>query len=79
MSKKTKKSSKEQGKALNRIRVVMAEQNRTNLWLASELGVTSSTVSKWCTNSMQPSLETFFLIAETLEVGVHSLLENYRR
>ncbi|WP_303028017.1 helix-turn-helix transcriptional regulator [Duncaniella muris] len=45
-------------KYINRIKVVLAEQHKTNLWLARELGKDPATVSKWCTNTAQPSLET---------------------
>ena len=44
-------------KDLNRIKVMLAEKKETNKWLASALGVNAATVSKWCTNSSQPSLE----------------------
>ena len=45
-------------KGLNRIKVVLAEQQRTNRWLAEQLGKGEATISKWCTNRTQPSLET---------------------
>lgn len=60
--------------AINRIKVVLAEKNRTNKWLAEQLGKNVSTVSKWCTNSSQPSLETLPDIARLLEVDVKDLL-----
>ena len=44
-------------KDINRIKVVLAEKKRTNKWLAEQLGVNAATVSKWCTNSSQPSLD----------------------
>ncbi|MCQ2191674.1 MAG: helix-turn-helix transcriptional regulator [Paludibacteraceae bacterium] len=43
---------------LNRIKVMLAEKKKTNKWLASAVGVNTATVSKWCTNSSQPSLYT---------------------
>lgn len=58
----------------NRLKVVLAEKKRTNKWLAEQLGKDPATVSKWCTNSAQPGLETLFLIAEHLEVKVRDLL-----
>ena len=61
-------------KYINRIKVVLAEQHRTNLWLARELGKDPATVSKWCTNTAQPSLETLHDIAECLHIDVRSLL-----
>ncbi len=60
--------------AINRIKVVLAEKNRTNKWLAEQLGKNVSTVSKWCTNSSQPSLEVLPEIARVLEVDVSDLL-----
>ena len=60
--------------AINRIKVVLAEMNRTNKWLAEQLGKNVSTVSKWCTNSSQPSLEVLPDIARILEVDVSELL-----
>ena len=61
-------------KNLNRIKVVLAEKNRTNKWLAERLGKGPATVSKWCTNSAQPSLENLMDIARCLEVNVNELL-----
>lgn len=60
--------------AINRIKVVLAEKNRTNKWLAGQLGKNVSTVSKWCTNSSQPSLEVLPDIARILDVDVSELL-----
>lgn len=60
--------------AINRIKIVLAEKNRTNKWLAEQLGKNVSTVSKWCTNSYQPSLEVLPDIARILEVNVSELL-----
>jgi transcriptional regulator with XRE-family HTH domain len=61
-------------KNLNRIKVVLAEENRTNKWLAERLGKDPATVSKWCTNSAQPNLENLMDIARCLEVNVSELL-----
>lgn len=60
-------------KNLNRIKVVLAEKNRTNKWLAERLGKGPATVSKWCTNSAQPNLENLMDIARCLEVNVNEL------
>lgn len=60
--------------AINRIKIVLAEKNRTNKWLAEQLGKNVSTVSKWCTNSSQPSLEVLPDIARILGVDVNELL-----
>lgn len=59
---------------LNRIKVVLVEKKRTNKWLAEQLNVNPSTVSKWCTNTAQPDLETLVKIADILEVGILELL-----
>ncbi|MDB3907565.1 helix-turn-helix transcriptional regulator [Crocinitomicaceae bacterium] len=61
-------------KAINRLKVVLAEQGRTNKWLSEKLGKNTTTVSRWCTNEMQPSLETLTEIAEVLGVDVRELL-----
>ena len=61
-------------KYINRLKVVLAEQHKTNLWLAKELGKDPATVSKWCTNTSQPSLETLTAIAECLHIDVRTLL-----
>lgn len=58
----------------NRIKVVLVEKHRTNKWLAEQLGVTPSTVSKWCTNDAQPSLETLMKISVLLDVRTDDLL-----
>lgn len=61
-------------KNLNRLKVVLAEKNRTNKWLAEQLGKDPATVSKWVTNSAQPNLENLMDIAKCLEVNVNELL-----
>jgi len=58
----------------NRIKAVLAEQGKTNLWLAAELGVNRTTVSKWCTNEVQLTMESLFRIADALNVDVRELL-----
>ena len=59
---------------LNRIKVVLVEQQKTGKWLAGQLGVAPTTVSKWCTNTAQPPLETLIAIANALEVPVQELV-----
>lgn len=59
---------------LNRIKVVLAEKKRTNKWLAEQLGKDPATVSKWCTNTAQPGLETLREIAKLLEVDIRYLI-----
>lgn len=61
-------------KQINRIRVVLAEKDRTNKWLSEKVDKNRTTVSRWCTNDMQPSLETLVQIAEVLDVDVRELL-----
>lgn len=61
-------------KDINRLKVVLAEKKRTNKWLAEQLGKDPGTVSKWCTNTMQPNLETLVEIAKILEVDIKDLL-----
>ncbi len=58
----------------NRIKAVLAEQGKTNNWLADELNMNRTTVSKWCRNDMQPRVETLFQIANVLDVNVRFLL-----
>lgn len=54
--------------------MVLFEKKKTSRWLAGEMGVTPSTVSKWCTNSSQPDLATILKIADLLEVDIRELL-----
>lgn len=61
-------------KDLNRLKVVLAEKKRTNKWLAERLGKDPATISKWCTNNAQPSVENLIDIARCLEVNVNELL-----
>jgi transcriptional regulator with XRE-family HTH domain len=61
-------------KEMNRIRVVLAELNKKNKWLADKLGKNQATISQWCNNARQPSVETLFDIAEVLDVDVRKLL-----
>ena len=61
-------------KALNRIKVVLAEKGKSNKWLAEELGKGQATISKWCTNTAQPSLENLIGIAKCLDVEVNELI-----
>lgn len=57
----------------NRIRVILADRNRSIKWLAEQLGKKPNTVSRWCRNEMQPSIETFYRIAEILKVEIYDL------
>lgn len=60
---------------INRIKVVLAEQKKTAKSLAQDLGKDPATVSKWCTNASQPSLEMLVKIAQNLDVDIRQLLQ----
>ena len=60
-------------KDINRLKVVLAEKKRTNKWLAEQLGKDPATVSKWCTNTIQPNVETLVEIAKCLNVEIQDL------
>lgn len=59
----------------NRLRVVLAEKEITNRWLAEQMGVTDMTVSRWKTNKIQPSMAQFVEIAQLLKVDIKDLIE----
>ena len=59
----------------NRIRVVLADKQITNRWLAEQMGVTDMTVSRWKTNKIQPSMPQFVEISRLLQVDIKDLLE----
>ena len=59
---------------LNRIKVVLVEKGKTGKWLAEEIGKTPCTVSKWCSKSIQPDMQTLDKIARLLGVDVKELL-----
>ena len=59
---------------INRIKTMLVDKGKTNKWLATQLGKDPATVSKWCTNAAQPTLETMMQIAKLLEVQVDDLL-----
>lgn len=61
---------------INRIKVVLAEQKKTNKWLAEQLSKDPATVSKWCTNTAQPGLDTLLKIAKALDVDVKELINS---
>jgi DNA-binding Xre family transcriptional regulator len=61
-------------KQLNRIKVVLVEKMRTGVWLADQLGVSPVTISKWCSNTTQPTLQTLNKIAKVLDVNMKDLL-----
>lgn len=59
---------------INRIKLVLVEKKRTSKWLSEQLGVTPSTISKWCTNSSQPDISNLLRVAKLLEVDIKELL-----
>ncbi len=63
-------------KDINRLKVVLAEKKRTNKWLSEQLGKDPGTISKWCTNTSQPDLETLVKIARILEVDLNGLVRH---
>jgi putative transcriptional regulator len=61
-------------KAINRLKVVLVEKNLSSKWLAEQLHKNEATISRWCTNDVQPSLKTLTKIAELLNINVSELL-----
>ena len=59
---------------INRIKIVLVEEKKTYKWLAEQLGYAQGTVSKWCTNTIQPNLETLIQIAKVLNVDIKRLI-----
>ena len=61
-------------KNVNRLKVVLVEQRKTGKWLAEQLGKDPSTVSKWCSNTTQPTLDMLVNIANLLKVDIKELI-----
>ena len=61
---------------INRLKIVLAENDKTNRWLAEQLGKSEVTVSRWATNEVQPSLETMGQIAQVLKIDIKELLNS---
>ena len=61
-------------KDVNRLKLVFVEQKRTGKWLAEQLGKDPSTVSKWCLNATQPTLDTLVNIAKVLNIDIKELI-----
>ena len=59
---------------LNRLKAVLAEQEKTGTWLAEQLGKSTCTISKWCKNTAQPDLKTLAQIAQCLNVKVADII-----
>ncbi len=58
---------------INRLKLLLVEKKKTSKWLSEQLRITPSTVSKWCTNTSQPNMETLAKISKLLDVGVEDL------
>jgi transcriptional regulator with XRE-family HTH domain len=63
----------------NRLKAVLAEKQRSARWLASSLGKTETTVSRWCSNKVQPSIPQLQVIADLLDVDIHDLLVSTKK
>jgi len=63
-------------KPINRLKVALVEQGKTNKWLAEQLGKNETTVSRWCTNEVQPTVDTMLKIATLLEIDIKELLNS---
>ncbi|MEG1766492.1 MAG: helix-turn-helix transcriptional regulator, partial [Muribaculaceae bacterium] len=59
--------------AVNRLRVILAEKNKTNRWLAEAIGKNENTISRWCSNKSQPSVDVVVEIARVLDVDIRDL------
>lgn len=59
---------------INRIKTVLVDKCKTNKWLAEQLGKDPATISKWCTNACQPSIETLITISKLLKVDINDLV-----
>lgn len=66
-------------KAINRIKVVLVEKNLSSKWLAEQLGKNEATISRWCTNDVQPTLNTLVSIADLLNVQITDLINNEQK
>lgn len=64
---------------MKRIKVMLVEKQKTSRWLAEQMGKSENTISRWCSNKSQPSLEDLFRIAELLEVDYTDLIRNVSR
>ena len=74
----TKIKTFEMDNKLNRIKVVMAEKDKTGLWLSEKIGKSNMTVSKYINQRVQPDLKTLYAIADALDVDVKELLLSNR-
>jgi len=63
-------------KPINRLKAVLAEQGKTNKWLAEKLDKNETTISRWCTNEVQPSMDNLVAIASLLKIDVRVLINS---
>ncbi|MBS1648049.1 MAG: helix-turn-helix transcriptional regulator [Bacteroidetes bacterium] len=63
-------------KAINRLKAVLAEQGKTNKWLAEKLDKNETTISRWCTNEVQPSMENLVAVATLFKIDVKDLINS---
>jgi len=63
-------------KLINRLKAILAEHGKTNKWLAEKLEKNETTISRWCTNEVQPSLETLLKISELLHIDLKELIKS---
>ncbi|MCT2407158.1 helix-turn-helix domain-containing protein [Chryseobacterium antibioticum] len=61
---------------INRLKAVLAEKQRTGKWLAAQLDKSETTISRWCRNEIQPSMETLLIIAKLLDIDIKELLNS---
>jgi len=66
-------------KQINRLKAVLAEQNKTNKWLAERLKKNETTISRWCTNEVQPSIENLVAIADLLAIDIKELIYSTKK
>ena len=69
-------SNNQQSMMLTRLKAALAEQGRTNRWLSEQLGKSENTVSRWCANKVQPSIQQLNEIASVLDVNIKDLLNS---
>lgn len=67
-------SNNQQNVMLNRLKATLAEQGKTNRWLSEQLGKSENTVSRWCANKVQPSIQQLNEIASVLDVDIRNLI-----
>ena len=67
-------SNNQQNEMLNRLKAVLADKGKTSRWLAEQIGKSENTVSRWCANKVQPSIQQLNEIASVLDVDVRSLI-----